>query len=298
MKKTLLIGAIAAALLSTGCGGNGSTIIPIAPLPGDNSSGNVRPGTIAPTSNLRSLASGDVWEYTVSGRITTGTSTKNVSGTMTRIVSNDTLAGAPVLKITERMTLQPQGGVPMNTVTETFVSQNGSGDIQTIGSREGTFIFETQSSGFDLPGTWQLGMTAAGDTTMATGAGSPQAESSISSTLTVTSSQDVITAVGAYGTWRAERSDQGRIDYTGVTDRIELGQVIEVGTVLSIDRTDSSTEWWAPAIGSFVRKTSTLYSTTEKIKDVTQVAPTVLFTKETINTTTTLTYSLKSTTVR
>ncbi len=297
MSKKFWIGLVGSALMLSGCGGNGSATTPIAPLPDDGSQGNTRPGNIAPSSSLRSLAPGDVWQYTVSGRITDNTSTKNVSGTMLRVVSNDTLAGSPVLKISETMTLQPQGGVPMNIVEETYVEQASNGQLTVVGRREGTFIFEAQSNTFALPGSWELGESAAGETSMQTATGSPQARSTMSNTLTVIGTSDVVTPLGLYGSWRTERSVQGRVDYTGVTDRIQLGQSVEVGTVLSVDRTETSTEFWVPAIGSFARKSATIFTSSERIKDIIQLTPVIQYEKETVATTTTLTFSLRSTTV-
>lgn len=310
LKNYSILALVLAAIVIIGCGGKTENLVPLAPIPGDtggDGSGGttgVTPGTIPPGSSLRRLEPGDMWKYTVTGRMTTivnGTANASVpiTGVLTRTVTEEELGGYTTTKITERLVYAPQGGVQKTRVTEVFIDQDAANAIRVVAKREDGTLFNVTSTDYALIGMWFELATDSGVTNFINDPNFGNADGQSTNTFAVTDQEDVVTPLGKYGTWRAEASQTSSMNYTGVHNRIDLGQFVEAGTVLSSAFDQSTTEWWNPTVGSFIRRveSSTLVKDIFLLAEVTPVGPPQIV-KDVVETSLDMTCVLTTTTVR
>ncbi|HRF58951.1 MAG TPA: hypothetical protein PLH94_03435 [Fimbriimonadaceae bacterium] len=291
--RTLAVAAAVGSILA-GCGGtNGGFFdpaplppggvgdvskVPPAPIPGQNDPPltdapaptpppatieGVGTAAIAPSTGFRFLRPGDYWQYYVTGRLTTqvigganpSQNSRSITGTLTKTITTEIFDGQPVLKLTNRFVYNPQGGLPVTEVEELYLDQDGAANItllarrHTVGDNNVRIFARVTETAFVQPGQWQPLTSASGQTDFVNDPSSPQENSRMNDTLTVTGSKDIATGLGRYGTWKTERSTA--IEYT-------FGDPVGAGQITRGDEAVAATEYWVPAIGSYVyRKTNT-----------------------------------------
>lgn len=309
LKYLPILTTTVAAIIIVGCGGKTDNLVPLGPLPpttggADGGTTGVTPGTIPPGTTMRQLQLGDMWKYDVSGRVTTqvngtGGTSVPITGVLTRTVTEEDLNGIMTKKITERLVYTPQGSVQTTHVVEIYVTQDGAGAIQIVAKRENGVLLNVVSTDYALIGSWFPNATDGGQTTFINDPNSINADGRSSDTFSVMDMEDVVCPLGKYGTWRAEASDTATTNFTGVHNRIDLGQFVEAGTVLSSARDASRTEWWNPTLGSYIRKEENSTTVEDQFvkAEVTPVGPPQI-TKDTVRTTLDMICSLRTTTVR
>lgn len=208
----------------------------------------VTPGQIFPGNALKTLLPGDTWEYEVTGRLTTATESREITGRLLRTISQEPFGDDVVLKVTERLLYTPQGGVPTAEVEEVYVVQEPDRSVRTLGRIGRGYVLLTERSTFRFPGDWRVFTSTSGTTTLRSDPQSPSllATETTFETLSVTSQDDVRTSIGDYGSFRAEYARNAITTFT--LDQPQLG------AVKRIDADWASTEWWNPRLGSFVRR--------------------------------------------
>lgn len=309
LKYLPILTTAAAAIIVVGCGGKADNLVPLGPLPPETTGGDsggttgVTPGTIPPGATMRLLQPGDMWKYNVTGRRTQqtnglGGTSVPVTGTLTRTVSQDDLNGTTTLKITERLVYVPQGSVQVTHVIEYYVNQDAAGAITLLAKREDGVLLDVISTDYALLGTWNEAATDSGQTSLINDASSTNADGHMSDTFSVVDQQDVVCALGKYGTWHAEASQTSEENFTGVVNLIDLGQFVQEGTLLSSHTDASRTEFWNPTLGSWIRRQESSTTTQDKFVklDITPIGPPQV-TIDTVVTTLDITSSLISTTV-
>lgn len=282
MKSTRALSLLAlAGSILAGCGGSPSGFFDPAPLP-DGDPGNVdrvapaklpepnaaplstlpeakdppatikgrSPGRLQPTSDMRTLQPGDLYMYYVTGRLTvdiTGAvpfqSSRPITGTMTRTVTQEIFNGLMTLKVTNRLVYKPAGGIPVTEIEEVYYDQDVDGNLRQVARRSGAQLWNVEDTGFYIPGNWFPNQATSGVTHLINDATSVNALVTQSDTLSVSGTQDIATGMGAYGTWKTERSRNQKEEYTLTPLVGEIGLVVE---------DQSSTENWSPIVGSYI----------------------------------------------
>jgi len=248
------------------------------------------PGRLQPTSDMRSLRPGDLYMYYVTGRLTvdiTGAtpfqSSRPITGTMTRTVTQEIFNGLMTLKVTNRLVYKPAGGIPVTEIEEIYCDQDIDGNLRQVARRSGAQLWEVEDTGFYIPGNWFPNQATSGVTHLINDATSVNALVTQSDTLSVSGTQDIATGMGAYGTWKTERSRNQKEEYTLTPLVGEIGLVVE---------DQSSTENWSPIVGSYIFRSM---NRTRSLAVVETASP---FVNRTDTYTLTTTEILTSTTVR
>lgn len=282
--RTLAFLSLASALLA-GCGGTNSGFFDPAPLP-DGDPAKVdnmpsarlpqenadplstvpdpkdppatikgrSPGRLQPTSDLRTLHPGDFYQYYVTGRLTAeiggttpSSSSRPITGTMTRTVTQEIYNGIMTNKVTNRLVYKPAGGIPVTEIEELYYDQDSDGYLTLVARRFGMQLWTVEDTGFAFPGVWAPLTAASGVTHLLNDPTSVNVLVTMSDTLSVTNTQDIATGMGVYATWKTERSRSMKEEYT-VTPL--------AGEVLNIQEDWAGTENWSPIIGSYIYRTT------------------------------------------
>ena len=174
--------------------------------------------------------------------------------------------------------------MPISEVEEYYVRQDPDRSIHLLGRKGQGYVLRTESSTYELPGTWDVGTAYSGTTTLRVDSQSQglNVTQTDSQTLNVTNHDDVRIVIGDYGTWRTQYS-RNAISMFSIAAPVS-------GDVLRIDEDEAATEWWNPQMGSFIRKESN--KTVRKTVASSNGAPVEQ------TTTWTITYVLKETSAR
>ncbi len=270
-RRTTVLAGMAALALVYGCGG-GSGLNGFGP-PDESLPAPVGPGLPA-GSAMRLWKAGDQWDYKVLGTLVqvrdgvTEAGSGQVKGTYRRQITSTTFQGQPVLKLTETWVVGPIGGSQTPSVSATYFKQLPNRDLQIVGKAEHDFEFATTTSNVTFPGAFANGTSRTGSIRFDTLAGADLANSTENMTLTVGALGSVGARSGAaWGIWPVSNSDTNTTNYTGVTQRIDLGDFIEEGTVLKRSNQLSRTENWNATLGSFVTAKVTRTLNWDEVKD-------------------------------
>lgn len=277
VKLTAFAGLSVWALSLSGC--LGEEIAPLNPgnVPGDSPP---PPGTIDPRPErpLKRLRAGDIWTYRLTGSLSktiqkgsdvvVGTPSP-ITGTMTILVSGEPYGNVPgSFKITERLTYTDAANNATVRVVERFVVQDADGRVIELARRFDNQLLATDSGAEFLPGSWERGVATGGTMTFQNDPAYPTATASETVSLSVLGPQNVFTPAGSFAAWLTEAAHQARYDFRAVKDRIDLGLAVEVNTILDREEDQSTTSWWAPEIGSWVRRQQALTTVETIIDDV------------------------------
>lgn len=281
--KGLKLSAAIIALAFVGCGGQGGvgTGFPDPPTPVVNFA--TGPG-VAGGTTLRRFQPGDTWEYSVSGTMlreefdqSANSVSRNqgpVTGTFTRTITSVTLAGAPVLKVTDALTYQLNGGLPVVEVIETYMTQDAvTGNVAIVGRRINKSDATSAAQAW-WPGTFGAGASVGGAAINANTTAYPFTRFDVSTAFAVTNASTVTADVTpAFDTWRALYTDTMHNNWDVMAWFKALN--IANGFVFKSEEDISSVDEWSPVIGAPVKRT---YNSTRRDSvvhgDVTYTPPT------------------------
>lgn len=263
MKKTLILAcALIGATSLIGCGGESVAALTPGPLPG----GTNPPGTtppVEPATKMRMLQPGDLWTYRLTGsesKVIRKGSTETtkpqepITGSLTISVTNEITGLIANMKITERLVTTDSHNNTTVRITEHYVTQALDRTLTETGRRFEGLVLNITGTNYIFPGTFGTGSSAAGQTAFINSATTPKLTGTESSSFTVSNPVQVFAPAGEFKTWQSEASFQTRYDFRAVKERIDLGQTVEVNTILDRDIDRSMTSWWDPELGSFVRR--------------------------------------------
>lgn len=275
MKRTLgLLALLSVGLV--GCGGGG-----------ESGFDNPNPGVPAPVgpgrpsgSALRLYRAGDTWEYRVAGNLVrtrdgvTEAGSGAVEGTYRRQITSEPFNGAPAFRLTETWTLGPRGGIPKTRITSTWFTQDAARDLTVVGKREDNYLLGKTAGTFKFFGTFGVGGNRSGSLTFTSLPGEINSNGNENKTLSITSAENVgARDSSTWGTFKVSVSQTDETNYSGITDRIDIGDFFEEGTVLQRTNSFSHVENWNAAIGAFVKAQTNRTQQWDEVKDP-QVNPT------------------------
>lgn len=216
VRRSFWVLAAVCALLAAGCGGEGG---------GDHG------GPFHPSTTLATETPGTTWTYALSGTATPtgGGSSEIVSGTAQATVTSTTFNAQPVLAISLDSSISLNGGSVNHLIITYYVQQDVNGNIIEYGSSRtdssGTTTLTVSNPSLAnselYPGTFSQGETINTN---------PSFTNNTSETyeFQIVQASQVNTQDGSYATWEA---------------------------TASIDGNPLGTQYWDPAIGSFVKGT-------------------------------------------
>jgi hypothetical protein len=258
MSRALLhIASIAVALSLSGCGGQ----TPLSGFPNppsqdqsQNDNGQSQLPPSEPGVQLRRLQAGDIYNYSVTGGLTVNGVSIQITGTFSRIITAENFNGQSVFKITDRLVYRPINGVETSEITEAYVVQDASGNIIPVGKRENRFLLSGVATRPSVPAAFGIGTSIASVIRFNNLPTYDEVSGEDSTALSIIARENVVTPVGHFGTWRTESSLTARVNYDAVVDRLQLGEFVTEGELLSTDEDVSSTEWWVPRMGTYARR--------------------------------------------
>lgn len=180
--------------------------------------------TVAPAvSKMRTLQAGDSWTYDVSGQTSSG----SYSGTSTLIITQDTLAGTPVLAGTSTVNAVWNGSSTNSTSVSYMQQDSLTGDVHAYGiknSNTNNQVVTVTDQPLPLvwPGTWETGKSIS-----ATMHYSNSTSETVS--YTINGQESVTTPAGVITAWKLTLSNSSNAG------------------------TSTGTFWFSPELGNYVK---------------------------------------------